>query len=185
MKTRTSTVLALYRNLLRLYPRAYRNEYEEEMLQTMESMLADASTRSERAKLLWRACTDYVISLTRQNVIAFEDATPGMPHYVKQSSLLSTSLVLPFFIICTYNCITQYILKHSVPLARLEAKTWVIYCILLPSIAFGIVMLAGIKNLQIQLQRNGNELMKRHGSITYDWILLSIPVALVVTIALL
>jgi hypothetical protein len=180
MKDRDSTVLYAYRTLLKLYPSAYRYEYEEEMLETMRAMLADSKGRTERWWLFWRACKDYVVSLTQQNITAYEVARITMPRYVKQYSLLSTGLVMPFFFICAYNSLNQYILKRSIPFGSIEAKTWNIYCTVLPLVAFGIVALGGFRSMRERKQ-------KRHDSsgTAYDWVVLGVPLSLLFTIVLL
>jgi hypothetical protein len=180
MQDRDTNVLYFYRKLLQLYPLSYRQDYEEEMLATMQAMLLDAKTTTAKWQLLWRACKDYIVSLMQQNILAFEDVAPDAPQYIKRSSLWSTSLVLPFFIICAYNCLNQYVFRRTVPLNRLEAKTWVIYCIALPILAFVIVALAGTKSLSDYHTRATN-----WRSVTYNWFLLGIPLGLLVTIVLL
>jgi hypothetical protein len=185
MKKRASIVLPVYRKLLKLYPANYRQEFEAEMLNTMEAMLNDASSRGERWRLLWRACKDYLLSLTRQNMLAFDEIADDMPRYLKRSSYLSTGLVLPFFYVCLYNSLNQYVLKRGVPLLSFESKTWVIYGELLPTIAFGIVIIAGLRNVRYRLSVGRQRFTEHHRSTPYDWVILGMPIALLVTLVLL
>jgi hypothetical protein len=167
--------LYLYHKLLKLYPVSYRHDYENEMIDTMRIMLSDATTTNAKLSLLWRACKDYITSLTQQNIVAFEAAALKTPEYVRRSSKFSTSLVMPFFVICSYNLLNQYILHHATAYGW-EAKTWCIYCIFLPLVAAFILIFAGTRCLF--------ENFKTRRNITCEWLLLGIPLSLLVTLAL-
>jgi len=183
MASHDQSVLYCYQKLLKLYPEAYRQEYEAEMVYTMEAMLVDADTPAAKWQFLVRASRDYLVSLTRQNVLALEDAVPATPPYIQRSSKLGLGLVAPFFIVCTYNCINQYLLHQAVPYAWLEAKTWIIYCIVLPLLAFIIVTTAGTRSLSEYVCKHGQLSSSR--SIVYDWLLLGVPLVLLITLTLL
>jgi hypothetical protein len=176
LSKQSQTVLYLYRKLLILYPASYRHEYEEEMIDTIQIMLADANTASDQWNLLWRACKEYIISLTQQNILAFENTASNTPDYVRRSSEFSTSLMLPFFIICSYNWLNQYILHHAIPYGEWESKTWIIYCIILPILAGIVLSFAGAKSLIENIRSRQN--------IASQWLLLGIPFTLLIILIL-
>jgi hypothetical protein len=61
-------LMVLYRQLLMLYPKQYRSQYDEQMLQTLTDMLADQPTRADRAKVWLRAGMDLQQNLLIQNI---------------------------------------------------------------------------------------------------------------------
>jgi hypothetical protein len=103
-----------YELLLRLYPAAYRNEYGRQMIQTVDDMLADAHSATER-RLVWaRVILDLPLSITKSQLqyagSVFHNETPN---YVKYIGVLAGLFVLPFFLALVANGLDKVIYNHS------------------------------------------------------------------------
>jgi hypothetical protein len=182
MQIQDKLILYFYNQLLKLYPKSYQEDYADEMSYTMQAMLHDNPGGLSKLGLLSRAAKDYCLSLFKQNSLAYASVVPSRPAYVQLSSKFSTGLVLPFFLVFTYNYSNQYLLKRAVPYANLEAKTWVIYCILMPLIAAVIVALAATKSLGDHLLFHKRSDM--WAELLKDYSLLLVPLSLIIAIAL-
>ena len=60
----------LYRLFLHLYPKSYRKQYGEQMLQTLQDMVDDQTTFEERALLWLRVMLEMPVSIIQENVTA-------------------------------------------------------------------------------------------------------------------
>src|SRR5581483_478735 len=134
---RDTDSLGWYRVLLKLYPRTYREEYEEEMLDTLASMFNEARNRSERIRLATRVVKDYCISLIRQNFYATESSFNDAPPHVKRQLSIGFGLMLPFLAAFMYNFVSLSF-RHVVLLVNVESRTWIIYSVILP--VFGLAI---------------------------------------------
>jgi hypothetical protein len=123
--------LGWYRLLLKLYPKAYRQEYADEMLATLQEMFAAAPSARDKRQLVVRIIKDYVLSLSRQNLYATTSSFNAAPYPIKRDTAISASLVAPFFIIFTYNTLSL-IVRHTVTLhvhnILLCCRFWRLYC---------------------------------------------------------
>jgi hypothetical protein len=173
--------LSWYRVLLKLYPKAYRQEYQEEMLITFREMLSSVESPSERRQLFLRTLKDYFLSLTQQSWLATETSFNGAPGYVKRNVSVASCLVAPFFIVFMYN-ITSLRLLHAVILSNLEAKTWVIYSIILPLLGFLLSVTTCLSGVYGQLLRR--EWHKAIDTTLHDWLFLGVPVGILALVAI-
>jgi hypothetical protein len=101
-------LLKIYQQILRAYPASYRDKYERQMLETAEDMLADARTPYQKITVFVRLAIDTPVSVTKQQFASVGGImTNQTPTYVKQSSLVSGALLLPFFVLIVVNALTH------------------------------------------------------------------------------
>jgi len=145
-----------YSKLLSLYPSNYRQNYGEQMLQTLADMLDDPE-RSKTA--VWSRLTlDFPLSLLKQQLIyTGEVMAMDTPYYVKRSAVVGSALVAPFFIFLALNGIMHNRLQHSWVWNSWFLFVWLI---LLPAIA----ALANIQALVRSRQAAGTAQNKRRRS---------------------
>ena len=181
MTTDNNRLVGWYRILLKLYPKAYRREYEEEMIDTLNSMFDETQSNADRRQLAIRVLKDYFITLTQENLYATEHSFNEVPLYAKRQLFLSTALVLPFFVVFIYNILSLY-LRHIVPLANLEIHTWVIYSIVLPAIGLVITVRACLSSVYSKLMhREWREILK---IIQRDWLFMYLLVVFIAFVAI-
>lgn len=136
--TKLKSRFPVYAWLLRLYPAAYRHEYERELLQTTADMLDDAPTTLAKLGIWSRIACDLPFNIARQNLEYIGgNMHHDMPHYVKRNSLLSGLLLLPFFVAIAANSIDSLVhnahLYNSWLWRSPAIVLWVFY---LPAMAF-------------------------------------------------
>jgi hypothetical protein len=121
----------LYSKFIGLYPAPYRQRYRSEMLQTLADMLDDPD--NSKAAVWLRAILDLPLSLTKQNLMFVGGIMRNQtPHYVKRNSLLSTLLILPFFVIVFSRVLQNSHLSNNEP----WKSSLYITLVFLPSAAF-------------------------------------------------
>lgn len=175
--------LTWYKRFVRLYPRAYRDQYESEMIETFVAMLSDVHTRREYRALSKLVIKDYFVTILRQyaTMIAITFATA--PRLVKRSTFISLALIVPFFSIVFYNVLSLVMYHSVVPHIReLEAQTWVIYSIVLPLMAFFIIAWVAFQRTYISLRQRHWQQAGR--TIFTDGLIVGMPVALLAIIAI-
>lgn len=134
----------LFERSLRLYPKAYREKYGSQIVQTLSDMLDDQPTKAARAKVWARAGMDLTLNLVLQNANSIGDTfMNGTPTYVKRSGLISGILLSPFLLAILANSITTLLFSHNL------YKSWawspavlVTWVLILPSLACVIALLA-------------------------------------------
>jgi hypothetical protein len=129
--------LSLYRFLLKLYPKKYRLEFEEDMIETLNSMLS-VKTYDSKLSLTLIILKDYFISLFNQRKYATEESINEIPSSIKRDSSATLFLIAPFMFVYFYNIINLYF-RHYIPIIHLESHLWVIYSIILPALGLIIV----------------------------------------------
>src|ERR1700729_4091915 len=94
----TRTRFPVYSRLMKLYPKSYREKYQEEMLLTTADMLDNSNKFSDRLIIWAQLAFDLPLNIARQN---FEyigvNMHENMPNYIKRNGLISGILLLPFF----------------------------------------------------------------------------------------
>jgi hypothetical protein len=132
-----------YRLLLKLYPTAYRREYETQILQTLADMLDDPE-RSHAA--VWtRAVLDLPTSVIRQQLSYTAVALTTTPNYLKHSARTGAWLVAPFFLLVALNSLSGRALRHTV---LWHSNVLFMWLILLPSIAVLLNLAAWLRWVQ-------------------------------------
>ncbi len=177
-----SNGLGWYRFLLKLYPKSYRLEYEEEMLTTLQEMFSSAKSSTEKRQILFRTFKDFFLSLTQQNILATENSFSEAPSYVKRDISISTCLVAPFFLIFTYNITSLYFHHTVIILGSLEAKTWVIYSIILPLFGLMLSVKTCLSGVYGQLQQY--QWRRAISTVFRDWLFLGVLVATLALVAI-
>ncbi len=130
----------IYSRLLRLYPNAYRERYQTEMLRTLADMLDGAATEPERFRIWVRSAVDLPLSIAQQNLItAGEVMAMEMPSYIKVSGWVSGWLLMPFFAALTANLLDRVLYGHNLYHSWLwsypVAALWVM---ILPAVALAV-----------------------------------------------
>ncbi len=132
------SLLRSYATLIRLYPKAYREEYGDQMLQTLADMLKDAPGSGGKVLMWTKAVAELPISVLKENVLVIEEAAmTNAPNYVKRNTHIGMYLIAPFFILIAFNAL----LPHSLPQGPLAIDVLRFMVIGLPAIAF--VLCAG------------------------------------------
>jgi hypothetical protein len=170
-----------YRLLLRLYPRAYREEYGEEMLTTLQAMYSEVKTPAAKRQLTVRILKDYLLSLSHESLYATGSSFHEAPSSIKRDFAISAGLVAPFSLIFIYN-ITSLVLHHSVSLSNLESHTWVIYSIVLP--VFGLVLSIKTCFSGVYGQLLRHEWRQALNVFFKNWLFLGLIVAIVAFVAI-
>lgn len=170
-----------YRLLLKLYPKAYRQEYEEEMLNTFQEMFSEAKTSANKRKLIVLIFKDYLLSLSHESLYATGNSFSEAPDSIKRNFAISASLVAPFFLVFMYN-ISSFVLHHGVALSGLESHTWVIYSIILPIFGLTMSIKTCFSGVYGQLVRH--EWRQALSLFFQNWLFLGLVVAILALIAI-
>ena len=133
----------IYNQLLRLYPREYREHFAPQMLQTLGDMLDDQPSHFGRIGIWMRVIMDLPMSVMRQNVFALEhNLTHETPGFIKRNGMVSATLLIPFIGALCANALNKVFYNHSLFNSWLWSsailKTWVLF---LPMIALAIATL--------------------------------------------
>lgn len=131
----------IYSQLTRLYPTPYRNEYGEQMLQTLADMLDDP----DRARFsVWaRTIVDFPFSVVKQQIIyTGEILATETPSYITRTALSGSGLVAPFFILLSLNGMLHNRLQHSWVWNTTVLFIWLI---LLPTLAALLALISFIR----------------------------------------
>ncbi|HVV25961.1 MAG TPA: hypothetical protein VHC21_02935 [Candidatus Saccharimonadales bacterium] len=122
----------IYSRILKLYPPAYRQQYGEQMLQTLADMLDHEPSPLRRLRTYLRLAVDVPVTLTSQQVRyagrAFFDETPV---YVRRNTFISFAFFLPFLLIAITNDLAAHGFYHTWLWSFGVLLTWII---VLPSI---------------------------------------------------
>jgi hypothetical protein len=132
----------IYATLLKLYPATYRKRYEQEILQTTTDMLEEAPDRLARVSVWAHIAFDLSLNIMRQqasytgSVLANET-----PRYLKRSSVLAATLLLPFIAVIMANVLSKATTGQDLYRSWLWSFTalsiWVLY---LPEAALLVVL---------------------------------------------
>jgi hypothetical protein len=119
-----------YRRLLKLYPKAYRQEYAAQTLQTLADMLDDPE--HSRLNVWTRTLLDLPVSVLRQQISCTAAAMTTTPTYLKHYARSGAWMVAPFFLLVALNSLGGQALRRSVLWHTNVLFTWLI---LLPALA--------------------------------------------------
>lgn len=149
-------VRALYKKLLTLYPRAFREQLGESMAQTFRDMYAERKQQTERGLFrftIW-LFVETAIGIIKEHVIQFTqgDTMKNFFSRFRSAAIISSILVLPFVILeFVFNIVNKpaiLSLKQALDLTVLFGLLW-----LLP-VLFMTILSPIVRNL-----RAGNGLM--------------------------
>jgi hypothetical protein len=104
-----NTLLTIYKQATRLLPAAYRDQYAEPMVQTLEDMMSGQPTRIARWKVWLRTMLDLPLTTAYQYIQIGGITMSQAPDYAKRGTLLGAVLLLPFIVAVTLNSI------HPIP----------------------------------------------------------------------
>ncbi len=179
------TSYLIYSQLLKLYPKAYWQRYEQEILQTTTDMLNDANGPLAKAVVWLQLAIDLPINIFRQQLVYLGGSMQHeMPAYVKRNGLIASVMLLPFFAALGANGLDKIINNHTL------LNSWVwhapalnIWVIWLPTLAF---LLAIISYLTFAIKNNHQKsLLKRLIDIRHSWpVVLPLLVAIFIMLVL-
>jgi len=153
-----------YRRLLRLYPAAYRRDYEAQILQTLADMLDDPE--HSRAATWARALLDLPTSITRQQVSYTAAAMTSTPDYLKHYARTGAWLVTPFFLLVALNGLNGHTLRGTV---LWHTNVLLVWLILLPSLAVLLNLAAWGRWVRQNSRQTGTSLWHAISDIRRSW----------------
>jgi len=164
---------SVYARLLMLYPASYRQQYSDQMLQTLEDML-DHTSGIERQLIWLKVLGELPFSVARQQYSYLGGImVHNTPTYIKRSSLAGAVLLLPFFMFVVLNSLTNHALNNSTLWQRGVLFTWII---LFPSVALLINAMAFVVWLIHTPGRQKAKLWSRLFDVAQSWPMLLISV---------
>jgi len=153
-----------YSHLLRLYPGGYRQEYGEQMLQTLADMLDDPARKKTA---VWaRTVLDFPLSVTRQQLTYAGNAAAVMPRYLKHNARVGAWLVAPFFLFVILNNLSNQRLHDSLLWHTDFLFMWLI---LLPAVAILLNTAALLRWLRSRRRETGQATWKLLADWRHDW----------------
>ena len=161
----------LYSKLIRLYPKHYRQQYGEQLLQTTADMLDESVGTKSKLAIWMRVTINLPINVFHTQLhYAGGIMKNETPSYVKRNSLIGTAMLLPFIAAILANSIDKIINNHTLynswawrlPFLRL----WVLW---LPEAAF--ILMAGTYIYFVVKRRENDHvnLIKRVADISHSW----------------
>lgn len=160
-----------YEKLLKLYPKAYRDKYGAEMLQTLEDMLDDQPSSSGRAMVWLRTCLDLPLNVLNQNTLAIGDNfIKETPDYIKQNGIFAGLLLVPFFLIVFVNAIDRAIFNHTLYHSWLWSQASIItWIVVFPSLAIAIAVYSYLTYLFSGSGKNKLSIRKKILDVRHTW----------------
>ena len=128
----------LYTALLRLYPKAYRQRYSQEILQATDDMLSNAPNRRSKLGVQAHLAMDLSLNAGKQQLNYVGDVMQSeTPSYIKRNAIVASALLLPFLAALAANGLDRLINNRNL------YRTWLwqtpvlrIWVIILPALAF-------------------------------------------------
>ena len=160
---------SIYTHLLRLYPRAYRERYGKEILQTIEDMLEETSASKDRVIISVRLITDLFITASKQQIMHIGGTMQSTtPHYIKRNGLIASAMLFPFFLAIVANNLDRLIFNQTLYSSWLwHAPVLLLWVFLLPVLA----LLVAVVSYVVYLFRKSTDMafMKRVLDVTHSW----------------
>ncbi|MDB5163688.1 MAG: hypothetical protein JWS12_305 [Candidatus Saccharibacteria bacterium] len=168
------TRFPIYAALLRLYPKSYQKQYNQQILQTLADMLDNSSSNTER-KLIWgRTIIDAPLSIIKQQVVYAGDImTNETPHFVKTTSIFSALLLLPFFIFITFDGLSSHSLYNSWFWHPPVIASWLVF---MPAAALLLSLGTFWRWSQQRRRQNQTSFVKTIFQWQYNWPMLAVAV---------
>lgn len=136
----------VYSRLVKLYPSGYRREFGEQLLQTTADLLDDAQSTRERYSIWLHIVLELPVGIGRQQLKAAGTVMNETPQYIMQSSGLSVTLLLPFFLILLANVCSERLWHHSLHHSWLWTQFSIgIWAVFFPLLAFVATVCAFIQ----------------------------------------
>lgn len=156
-----------YSRLLRLYPAAYRRQYETQLLQTTADMLDGAAGHSERLRIWTKLIIDVPAAIAGQQLkYAGVTMKQSMPTYIKRNGLIGGLLLVPFVASVAADGFDRAINHHNLD------SSWVwghdvlrFWALGLPTVAAGFM----IANLMFYTVRGGKGAKPHWRQRLLDW----------------
>jgi hypothetical protein len=154
-----------YKQVVRLLPAAYREQYGEPMIQMLEDMLDDQPSLVAKVRVWLRAMLDLPITATYQYAQLGGATMNQLPNYAKQGTAISAVLLIPFFILVAMNAIR--------PFTASWRQVGYIGIFILPVIALliGVMTVAGLLASK-KLSLNAKQLRQ----LSTGWAVLIVPI---------
>ena len=160
-----------YASLLRLYPKAYRQRYGQEILQTTADMLNDVPNRGALLSTQTRLAIDLSLNAGKQQLNYVGGVMQSeMPRYIKLNGLVASIMLIPFAVGLIANSLDGLINNQNLYNSWLwhmpVLAIWVLY---LPALA----LLFSLLTYMVYLLRGADSKklvwLKRAVDIKYVW----------------
>jgi hypothetical protein len=127
----------IYQQLLKLYPKPYREKYAEQMVQTLSDMLEDQTSGSGKTLVWLRAYGDLPLTIISQSALALGDNfMTQTPTYIKRNGIIAALLLVPFVAAAIADSLDMAInhqsLQHSWAWSMPVEMSWLL---ILPALA--------------------------------------------------
>ncbi len=176
-KMKKSQNLTVYKKLLNLYPKSYRQKYALSMLQTAEDMLDDAPSLVGRLGVWTKLLVDVPLSAAK---LQLQDTGQVLrqdtPVYVWRNSVIAGLLLLPFMLALIANGLDKVINNHTLYNSWLWSTPVLAFWVLrLPELAF---LIAAGSYVVYVLRRNSKKqsLWRRATDLRHAWTLMLVTV---------
>jgi lysylphosphatidylglycerol synthetase-like protein (DUF2156 family) len=158
-------ILPAYRRLVRLYPASYRHRYGQRMVDTLEDMLQAAPSATGRTTIGLRLLAETPLSIGRQH-LSMIGATMShdMPEYIKRNAVLSSILLVPFFVLIALTIIAHPYLGG----APLQAKVIYFLVVILPLLAL-VLSVATLASWVEQQAASGRRVLASLFDLRRNW----------------
>lgn len=161
----------LYSKLLAFYPKEYREQYGEQLLQTTADMLDEVNIPGSKLAIWTRVAIDLPFNIF-QTQVQYAGGTMWneTPHYIKRNSLIGMVMLLPFMAALIANSLDKIINNHTLYASWLWKlpilRFWVLW---LPEASFAFVAGTYIYFLAERNKSQQTNLIKRIGDIKRSW----------------
>ncbi|MDL2363245.1 MAG: hypothetical protein QFB86_02600 [Patescibacteria group bacterium] len=166
-------LLTLYAKILSAYPKSFQERYADEMTQTLEDMVHDASSSPQRLKIWTAAFAELPVQITKSNFAvagqAFSEETPG---YVKRNTQLSASLLLPFVLLLMLNELRP----SALPLTPSWTDIYQFLAIVLPALAFLLCATTILRWWSLGRRNHSAKMTVNIADIRHNWPLLVVSI---------
>jgi hypothetical protein len=169
----------IYSRLIKLYPTPYQKEYGEQILQTTADMLDNSPTVVTKAGVWMHITFDLSLNVMKQQLY-YSGGTYNMkqtPGYIKQSSVISGLLLVPFFVTFIASSIGRHANNQALHNSWLWKSPFVaIWMIYLPEVALLLALVSYIVFLSRRTTIR-SRLLERLRDLKHTWMVI-VPIVL-------
>lgn len=142
-----------FKLLINLYPLKFRKQYGREMLEVFSLQESPTDSKARHMLGVLKTTLRTMPWILKENLHAFLLDYARTPRAIKLQYILSTVLVLPFFVIVSHNLL-QLLLWHQVSdIFAFIGAAWPVYGIIMPCLAI-LISLLGIMWYVSRVGRN-------------------------------
>ncbi|MFI5240441.1 MAG: hypothetical protein ACHQUB_01910 [Candidatus Saccharimonadia bacterium] len=179
--------LKTYSKLTELYPKEFKESYQQPLIATTEDMIEGAKSSKQAKKLLRASYLDLPISIASEHFKVMENILMHKtPLYIKRNGLIAGLLLLPFVAALLANSVDKVLYNHTLYHSWLWSfpylRLWVVY---FPTLALIITGISFVTYLAQERSKQQTSLVKLFFDVRQNWpITLTGALALFVILAL-